>query len=122
MPLTLNKKKANYRKGWWAEIWVALLLRCQGYTILARRYRCPVGEIDLIVKKGSQLIAVEVKKRPTLKAAMESITLHQQHRITRTLQWYSTRSLKPFQEYRFDVVVIYQRIRWYHVKNAWQIS
>lgn len=120
MPLPLNKKRANHRKGWWAEVMVAVILRCQGYKILARRFRCPVGEIDLIVSYGSWLIAVEVKKRPSLKLAMESLSMRQQKRICRALQWYQSRSKGLFKNYRFDLVVIYQGFRWRHLKNAWQ--
>ncbi len=122
MPLTLNKKKKSYLKGWWSEIWVALILWCQGYKILVRRFRCPVGEIDLIVRRGDQLVAVEVKNRSTLKSALESISVRQQRRIHQALQWYTARHVCSVTSYRFDVVVLYQGLRWYHLKNAWQIS
>ena len=47
-----------------AERVAAWSLRLHGYRVLARRYRTPVGEIDLVVRRGSLLAFVEVKGRP----------------------------------------------------------
>ena len=44
-------------------------LRCRGYRILARRYRVPAGEIDLIARRGRVLAAIEVKARADFDAA-----------------------------------------------------
>jgi Uncharacterised protein family UPF0102 len=41
-----------YRSGVLAESLVALLLRLKGHRIVARRYKTPVGEIDLVALKG----------------------------------------------------------------------
>ena len=42
----------------------ALFLVAQGYSIVARNLRTPVGEIDIIAQKAQTLIFVEVKTRP----------------------------------------------------------
>ena len=34
-----------------------------GYAVLARNWRCRVGEIDLVVASGEQVVVVEVKTR-----------------------------------------------------------
>ncbi|MGQ9858198.1 MAG: YraN family protein [Thermodesulfobacteriota bacterium] len=36
-------------------------LRRQGYRILERNYRCPLGELDVVARKGKTLVFVEVK-------------------------------------------------------------
>ncbi|MCX6433759.1 MAG: YraN family protein, partial [Actinobacteria bacterium] len=36
-------------------------LRRQGLTILARNWRCPTGELDVIARDGSALVICEVK-------------------------------------------------------------
>ena len=54
-----------YRRGLFAETVAALLLRLKGYAIVARRYKTPVGEIDLVALKGKRLAFIEVKRRKT---------------------------------------------------------
>ena len=44
-----------YRSGIFAESFVALLLRLKGNRIVARRYKTPVGKIDLVALKGKRL-------------------------------------------------------------------
>ena len=41
----------------------AAFLQAQGYEIVRRNYRCPYGEIDLIVRKETTISFVEVKTR-----------------------------------------------------------
>ena len=62
------------RRGRRAETLAAWYLRLKGYRILARRYRTPVGEIDLIVRRGRLVAFVEVKRRPTEAEAAEAVT------------------------------------------------
>ena len=64
------------RKAWkfdrFAEGLSAWGLRLKGYRILARGFRVPVGEIDIIARRGRVLVFVEVKARNDLTAAAES--------------------------------------------------
>jgi putative endonuclease len=62
--MTRARTKA-YRSGVFAETLAALLYRLKGYRIVARRYRSPVVEIDLVAPKGRRLAFVEVKRRKT---------------------------------------------------------
>jgi len=34
-----------------------------GFELIARNWRCKIGEIDLVMKKGDELVIVEVKTR-----------------------------------------------------------
>jgi Holliday junction resolvase-like predicted endonuclease len=61
-----EKRIGAYRRGRFAEAIAALLLRAKGHRILARRYKTPVGEIDLVALKGRRLAVVEVKQRRTI--------------------------------------------------------
>jgi putative endonuclease len=59
-----------------AEAAVAAWLATRGWTLLARRWRCPEGELDLVAWDPERvLVAVEVKLRRTSRAgsALESI-------------------------------------------------
>ena len=38
-------------------------LRLQGLQILARNWRCPTGELDIVARDGSSLVICEVKTR-----------------------------------------------------------
>ena len=53
--------------GRWAEHKVLLMLEARGWTCLAERWRCRLGELDLVMAKqtGSKgrLLVVEVKSR-----------------------------------------------------------
>ena len=46
-----NKRKAQQR-GHFAESLAAWSLQLKGWRILAKRYRTPLGEIDLIARRG----------------------------------------------------------------------
>jgi hypothetical protein len=58
-----ERRVRAYRHGLYAETIAALMLRLTGHRILARRYKTPVGEIDLVALKGKRLAFVEVKER-----------------------------------------------------------
>lgn len=112
-----------YRKGRWAEAAAAILLLLQGYRILTRGYRTTVGEIDLIARRGSQLVFVEVKARRDLDTAQESISHRQQQRITRAAETFLQRNIELSScDCRFDVILI-SPFRWpRHIRDAWRES
>ncbi|GHF15607.1 hypothetical protein GCM10017044_07230 [Kordiimonas sediminis] len=94
----------------------------KGYKILARRYKTPVGEIDLIVKRKNTVIAVEVKARKTHAIAKESINHVQQSRIEKSLLWWVRANRLEACSLRFDVVTIVPGKFPYHIRNAWRAS
>jgi len=51
------------RLGNWGEGVAAVRLEAEGYTIVARNWRCAAGEIDLVARDGETLVFVEVKTR-----------------------------------------------------------
>lgn len=117
----MHERRARYRRGLFAE-WVALLwLLAKGYWPLSWRYKTPVGEIDLVVKRGARLVFVEVKGRPSHRAAAEAVHGKNQARVIRAAQYYlqAHPSLAGL-EVRFDVCLI----AWYkpphHLINAFQ--
>ncbi|WP_127520138.1 YraN family protein [Mesorhizobium sp. Z1-4] len=115
------EKLAAYRRGHRGEWFAALALSLKGFRILARRYRTPAGEIDLIARRGNLVIMVEVKARPTLLAAMEAVTYSAERRIEAAADlWLSRRSDYAKLSVRFDLVAILPR-RWpVHVPNLFQ--
>jgi putative endonuclease len=69
-----------------AELLAALYLRLKGYRILARSYCARGGEIDVIARRGSNIVFVEVKYRPTLIEAMAAIDAWKRQRISRAVR------------------------------------
>src|SRR3954453_22807848 len=60
------ERVAAFRTGLSAESRAAALLIAKGYRILAKRFRTPHGEIDIIARKRSLVAFVEVKARSSL--------------------------------------------------------
>ena len=58
----MKAKDALGRRG--EEIAAAYLVTA-GFRVLARNWRCPVGEIDIVAHEGPTLVVVEVKTRTT---------------------------------------------------------
>lgn len=84
----------------------------QGLTLVARNYRCPLGEIDLIARDGAHWVFIEVKTRHDegFATVVEQISSAQCQRIRRCAQFYLlSRKLDEHQTpMRFDVIAICQ--------------
>jgi len=104
-----------------AEAVAAMLLMAKGFRILARRFACPAGEIDLVAGRGRLLVIVEVKARADAGLAAESITLRQRRRINRAAEAYlQIRPDLAGRDLRFDAVVS-GRGGWpQHIADAWR--
>lgn len=112
--------KNSYKRGRISEGIALCWLYLKGYHLLEQRYRNKAGEIDLLMRKGRKLIAVEIKFRSTLEHAAFCLRLSQQQRIERTLKGYIARLNWQPEEIRFDVILMAPFCWPYHVKNAWQ--
>jgi len=112
-------RRKAYRRGHRGEWLAALALTMKGFRIVARRYRTPLGEIDLIARRGDLVLIVEVKARPTLIAAMESLARQSEHRIEGAADlWLSRQKDYGRLSVRFDMVAVLPW-RWpVHVKNV----
>lgn len=113
----------NYHaQGHLAEFLAAWALRLKGYRILRRRYKTPLGEIDLIAARGKTLVAVEVKYRSCYTQAVEAITAHQQRRIERALACYLQRLQWTPENIRFDAILL-SPYKWpRHLVSAWRAN
>jgi putative endonuclease len=100
-----------------------LLRRLKGYRILARDFRVPMGEIDLIARRHGVLAFVEVKSRDSADSAIEAVTPYQSQRIARAAAAFVGRHPRyQADALRFDVIVVAPR-RWpQHLINAWSAS
>jgi len=89
-----------------AEEVAATFFRKRGYDILETNYRTPVGEIDLIVRKGEVIVFVEVKARGSsaFGGPEDAVTPAKQDKIRRTARWYLMEKAPQDIDFRFDVL------------------
>ncbi len=100
------RRRDAERRGRRAEAIAAWYLRAKFYRILARRYRTPLGEIDLIARRGRTVVFVEVKSRPTGEAGLEAVTAKSRQRIARAAAlWLAAHPAAAGLDQRFDVIV-----------------
>ena len=83
-------------------------LRERGYRIVARNFRCKMGEIDIVARHGSTLVFVEVRTRSSARhgRASETVNPAKQRQIARVAQFYLVSRRPRFDTCRFDVVDI----------------
>lgn len=85
-------------------------LRGQGLTILARNWRCPAGELDVIARDGSTLVICEVKTRRSRAYGdpVEAVGPRKLRRLRElSLRWLDEQGVHA-PEIRFDVIGIVQ--------------
>ncbi|MDQ3784287.1 MAG: YraN family protein [Actinomycetota bacterium] len=86
----------------------AALYRRQGFAIVDRNYRCRIGELDIVARKGSLLVFCEVKTRSSDRWGdpSEAVGAVKQGRLRRLAgHWLATHRARH-SEIRFDVVSI----------------
>jgi putative endonuclease len=104
----MKSQKRSFYKGVWAEILALWYLRLKGYQLLKHRWKTPVGEIDLLMKKGNSLIIIEVKYRPTYAQAVESISPAQQRRLYQAGRIVQQHYGNEKTTIRFDAFIVYK--------------
>ena len=116
-----RKVRNTYKKGLRAELISKIWLQLQGYSIKEQRYKTPVGEIDLIAKKGRHIAFIEIKYRKTREEAAFAISDHQKKRINKAaLFWLAKNSNLTYETLSFDVILIAPFRLPYHIKNAFE--
>ncbi len=100
--------KQRQALGAWGEERAVAYLRSQGIKILARNYRCPVGEIDIVARQKKLLLFIEVKTRrgTGFGTPQEAVGFRKQQQIIRTAHWYLARENPANLQPRFDVLAI----------------
>jgi putative endonuclease len=121
-PVSPERAKA-FRTGLSAESRAAALLIVKGYRILARRFRTPHGEIDIVARRGNTIAVVEVKARDSLDDAAYAVTPRQQARIIAAAQlWLMAHPEHEGYDLRLDAMLIAPRRIPRHVMAAFDAS
>ena len=100
---TRRKKTGDY-----GERLAAQYLIEQGYLIIAQKWRCPKGEIDIVASTGQTLVFVEVRTRrgDFLGTPEESVTPQKQAKLIELAYTYLDSYSDGESEWRIDVIAI----------------
>jgi putative endonuclease len=112
------RQKAE-RRGHLAETVALWFLRLKGYRLLARRFKCGSGEIDLVMRRGGITAFIEVKARNSHDAAVLAVTTRQAKRISAAAAAWMARDARAASGHcRFDIVAVSSNLRPRHIENA----
>jgi putative endonuclease len=112
-PAPRPERVEAFQRGLSAESRAALLLIAKAYRILARRWKTPFGEIDIVARRRGVVVFVEVKARGSIDEAMEAVTERTKRRVIgrgRTM----ARALSSICQWRYP----FRRHRRHAWKNA----
>ncbi len=117
------ERLAAFRLGISAESRAALFLIAKAYRIVARRWKTPFGEIDIVARRRRDLVFVEVKAREHLDDAAEAITERTRRRIVAAAEmWLAHRPQDAQCAIRFDVILVAPGKMPSHVVNAFDAT
>jgi putative endonuclease len=99
----MKRQKAE-RDGRRAERLAAWWLRLKGWHILAMRARTPVGEVDLVARRGKVLAFIEVKARATEADAGMALDDYRLRRVVAAAEVLAPRYARPTDDIRIDAL------------------
>ena len=111
----MDNANSSSRQPWWrrwfgsrSERAAARFLRQLGYRIVARNYRCPLGELDLVALDGQCIVFVEVRStaNTNLSRPELSVDAAKQRRLTALAVHFLQRHRLLDHSARFDVIAL----------------
>ena len=115
---SVNRQDAE-RGGRRAERLAAWWLRLKGWRILAVRARTPVGEVDLVARRGRVLAFIEVKARASGAAADFALDEWRLRRVARAAEALAPLHARAGDVIRIDAMFIVPRRLPRHLRNVW---
>jgi putative endonuclease len=108
-----------------AEVLARLYLEQQGLVWICGNYRCPSGEIDLIMRDQQTLVFVEVRYRNKAGygSSIETISRHKQRRLIKAA-WHYLMEKQAVDKInaRFDVLGISADEKFDWIPNAFEVQ
>ena len=114
------KRQRAERGGRRAETIAAWWLRLKGWAILARRARTPVGEVDLIARRGRVLAFVEVKARASEAEAALALDDYRLRRVAAAAEALAHRYARAGDSLRIDAIFITPGRLPRHLADVWR--
>lgn len=114
------KRQRAERQGRQGEARAAAWLRLKGWSILDRRVRTPLGEIDIVARRGGLVAFIEVKwrsKKADLDLAIDEYRLR---RVADAAESVAHHYAKHGEDLRVDVILLAPGAMPRHIVNAWQ--
>ena len=117
------KRTEAFRFGLSAESRAALLLTAKGFRVLARRWRSPVGEIDIVARRRRLTVFVEVNACAVLADAAESVLPRQRRRIVGGAEaWLAAHLEHKGYDFRFDAILVTPGTLPEHIQSAFEVE
>ena len=117
------ERQVAFRLGLSAESRAAALLVAKGFRILARRWKSPLGELDIVARRRALLVFVEVKARERLDDAAWSVTPRQRARITGAAEaWLAAHPDDSIRDIRFDAMLVAPGRMPRHIQAAFDVG
>jgi len=118
-----RERVAAFRLGLSAESRAAMFLIAKGYRIVARRWKTPFGETDIVARRRRALVFVEVKARDRADEAAEAVTERTKRRIVAAAElWFAHHPDDIERDIRFDVMLVAPGRMPQHIANAFDAS
>jgi putative endonuclease len=122
-PAPRPERVEAFRLGLSAESRAALFLIAKTYRILARRWKTPFGEIDIVARRRGVVVFVEVKARQSVDDAVEAVTERSKRRIISAAElWRVRHPAHANGEIRFDVILVTPGRMPRHIVHAFDAS
>ena len=114
------KRQRAEQQGRDGETRAALWLQAKGWRILARRRKTPLGEIDLVAKRGNLVAFVEVKWRRDRSELDHAIDEYRLLRVAAAVEAVAHEYTTEGEDIRIDVLLLAPGSLPRHIANAWQ--
>lgn len=118
--MTTTARQKARRLGHFAEWRAVWRLRLAGYSILARRYKTRLGEIDIVASRRGVLAFVEVKARRDFETGIFALREGQFGRVSRAASMFIAQHPRyAVSSVRFDAVLVHG---WWprHLPDVWR--
>lgn len=114
------KRQRAEEQGRSGEARAALWLQMKGWRVLGRRRKTPLGEIDLIARRGRIVAFVEVKWRASAGELDYAIDDRRLSRVAAAVEAVAHEYATDGEDIRIDVLLLAPGAFPRHIVNAWQ--
>jgi putative endonuclease len=115
----MNERRRREQGGRRAETLACWWLRLKGWRILARRVRTPLGEVDIVARRGRVVAFVEVKARAREREAALALDEWRLRRVAAAAGALAHRFARDGDVTRIDAMFVLPRRLPRHMENVW---